>query len=80
MKTIGAYEAKTNLSRLLREVTRGESIKITRNGIPVAMLVPVHSEGKSEAKQVIAQIHSFRKGKKLGDLSIGELIKEGRRF
>jgi prevent-host-death family protein len=33
--------AKNNLSRLIRQVERGESVVITRHGKPVAQLVPV---------------------------------------
>jgi len=41
LKTIGAYEAKTHLPRLLDEVARGETITITKHGVPVARLVPL---------------------------------------
>ena len=34
------HEAKTNLSRLLEAVERGERVVITRHGIPTAELVP----------------------------------------
>ena len=40
MKRLGAYEAKTHLSRLLDEVEGGESFAITKHGRPVALLVP----------------------------------------
>ena len=40
METVGAYEAKTHLPRLLDRVARGEEIRITRNGRPIARLVP----------------------------------------
>jgi prevent-host-death family protein len=36
MKTVGAFEAKTHLNELLKRVSKGESIRITRRGIPVA--------------------------------------------
>jgi len=39
-ETIGAFEAKTHLSRLLREVSSGKRILITQRGKPVAELVP----------------------------------------
>lgn len=35
------HEAKTNLSRLLEAVARGERVIITRHGVPAAELVPV---------------------------------------
>ncbi|HMO50846.1 MAG TPA: type II toxin-antitoxin system prevent-host-death family antitoxin [Kiritimatiellia bacterium] len=37
---IGAFEAKTHLSRLLDDVEKGVSIIITRHGKPVAELRP----------------------------------------
>lgn len=40
-KEIGAFEAKTHLSKLLDEVERGERIYITRHGKRVAELAPV---------------------------------------
>jgi len=36
MKTVGAYEAKTRFGELLREVENGETIIVTRHGLPVA--------------------------------------------
>ena len=42
MKTTGVREVRLSLSRLLRDVKRGEEILITQNKVPVARLVPVH--------------------------------------
>ena len=39
------HEAKTNLSRLLEAVERGERVIITRHGIPTAELVPARPTG-----------------------------------
>lgn len=41
MRTVNIHEAKTQLSRLLADVARGEEVLIARNGRPVARLVPV---------------------------------------
>ena len=38
--TVGAYEAKTRLSELLKKAEAGEEITITKYGAPVAKLVP----------------------------------------
>ncbi|HEX5098147.1 MAG TPA: type II toxin-antitoxin system Phd/YefM family antitoxin [Polyangiaceae bacterium] len=38
---INIYAAKTQLSQLVRRVADGEEVVITRNGQPVARLVPV---------------------------------------
>jgi prevent-host-death family protein len=37
METIGAYEAKTHLPKLLERVIKGERITITKYGVPVAV-------------------------------------------
>jgi prevent-host-death family protein len=38
---IGAFEAKTRLSELLEQVSRGRTYRITRRGKPVAELRPL---------------------------------------
>ena len=39
-RTIGAFEAKTRLSELLEQASRGRTIVITRRGRPIAELRP----------------------------------------
>ena len=46
MVTVNVHEAKSNLSRLLRQVEAGEEIVIARNGKPVARLAPIKNRGK----------------------------------
>jgi len=41
LKQVNMHEAKTNLSKLVAQVERGEEIVITRAGTPAARLVPV---------------------------------------
>jgi prevent-host-death family protein len=41
MKSVNVHEAKTHLSRLLEDVSRGEEITIAKAGKPVAKLVPI---------------------------------------
>lgn len=80
MKTVGSYEAKTHLSRLLDEVARGEEVTITKHGVPVAVLVPPAGKARRSAREVIEELKEFRKGVTLGeDLTIRQLIEEGRR-
>jgi prevent-host-death family protein len=78
MRSVGSYEAKTHLPRLLEEVARGETITITKHGVPVARLVPVDASRSRDVREVIAALREFRKGKTLGDTTVGELIREGR--
>jgi prevent-host-death family protein len=40
-KIVNIYQAKTQLSRLVDEASKGEEIVIARNGKPVVKLVPV---------------------------------------
>jgi prevent-host-death family protein len=80
MKTIGAFEAKTHLNQLLQRVAKGETIRITLRGVPVAKLVPADADEKEDARQLAAGIRQLRQGAVLGKISIRELIDEGRRF
>ncbi|HEY0302706.1 MAG TPA: type II toxin-antitoxin system prevent-host-death family antitoxin [Rhizomicrobium sp.] len=40
MSSVGAREANRSFSRILKEAENGKSVTITRNGKPVARLVP----------------------------------------
>ena len=81
MQSIGAYEAKTHLPRLLDRVAKGESLTITRHGRPVARLVPVENEARDRARQAARRILERRA--RLNTTSVSELIDtvhEGHRF
>jgi prevent-host-death family protein len=78
MKTVGAYDAKTHLPKLLELVGKGEKIIITRHGVPVAVLQPAASSKRTPVREVIDQLKQFRTGHHLGKLSIREMIEEGR--
>lgn len=41
MTQVSVHEAKTHLSRLLRDVERGEEVVIARDGQPIAKIVPL---------------------------------------
>lgn len=79
MRTIGAYEAKTHLPRLLDEVANGESITITKHGVPVARLVPPGNKQR-DVRGVIAELLELQQENTLGDITVRELIDEGRRY
>ena len=44
MVTVNIHQAKTQLSKLLSLVARGEEVIVARAGTPVARLVPYHPE------------------------------------
>lgn len=80
MKTVGAYEAKTHLPRLLDEVAAGETITITKHGVPVARLVPPDSSRARNVREVIQALRAFREGNVLGEgVTVRDLMNEGRR-
>lgn len=80
MATFGAYEAKTHFADLLRRVEAGERIRITRNGRPVADLVPADPSASTSTDDVVDELLAFGRGHELGpDLTVRGLIEAGRR-
>lgn len=58
---IGAYEAKTKLPELLRQVQAGKRYTITNRGKAVAELGPPAVERQPSAKAAIGAFQAFRK-------------------
>lgn len=54
MAQYNVHEAKTNLSRLLDEMERGEDVVIARAGRPVARLVPLGRAGSARVPDTYA--------------------------
>ncbi|MGA2797610.1 MAG: type II toxin-antitoxin system prevent-host-death family antitoxin [Thermoguttaceae bacterium] len=79
MITIGLSEAGSQLPKLVDRVAQGELITITKQGVPVARIVPVANQNNSDMAQVIQDIKECRKGRRLEGLTIREMIEEGRR-
>jgi prevent-host-death family protein len=82
MQTVGAYEAKTHLPKLIRRVQKGERVTITKHGVPIAVIQPADADKPKrhvETKAVIEELRRFRENKTLGGMSIRELIEEGRK-
>lgn len=70
--------ARKQLAQLLQRVACGETITITRHGVPVAKLVPVERGEEMAPAEAASQLHEFAQGGGLDGLSIRELIDEGR--
>ncbi len=79
MGTVGAYEAKTHLPKLLERVLKGERITITKHGVPVAVLQPSDAEQKVDTKSIILELRRFREKNTLGDMLVRDMLEEGRR-
>lgn len=76
MNIVGSYEAKTHLPQLIDRVLQGETVQITRHGVPVANLVPV--DKRLTSIDIIHKLRQFRKGKTLEGMSTRALISAGR--
>jgi prevent-host-death family protein len=78
MEQVGSYEAKAHLAELLDKVERGESILITRNGRPAALLSPPPRSRSSTVEQTIADLREFGKRYTLR-MDLRTAIEAGRR-
>ena len=81
--TVGTFEAKTHLSALLERVARGETITITKNGVPVARLAPLTRQfrrPRPSHRDVVDAMRELRKEIKPGTIDIEDLIAEGRGY
>jgi prevent-host-death family protein len=81
VKRVGLFEAKTHLSKLVEQASRGESFEITRHGRTVARLVPGEDQTSTMTPgQAVERIRAIQSRSTLGkDLTIRQLIDEGRR-
>ena len=78
---IGAFEAKTNFSKLLEETEQGVDFVITRRGKPVAKLIPFQQKPEMTRKEAFEKLVEMRKlyRGKPGSFSIREAIEDGRK-
>jgi len=79
---IGAYEAKTHLPRLLREVAEGQHFTITLRGKPVAELKPaVPAEKQTHEEAVKAMIEFMDRPNRpfISAQDLKNMIDEGRK-
>jgi prevent-host-death family protein len=76
---IGAYEAKTRLPELLRQVKAGRRFTITNRGEAIADLVPSEAGRTRNHKAVIEKFQKFIDANPVrGRVNVRELIEEGR--
>lgn len=80
-REIGAFDAKAQLSKLLREVREGQRYTITVRGEPVADLVPYAGNSISGLARAAA-VEEMKQFKKIQGISGDEIegwIAEGRK-
>ena len=80
MPEFGAYEAKTHLPKLLERVQNGERFIITKHGRPVAELRPISTHSRERREGIIERMKKFQASHRLGEITIRELIDEGRKY
>ncbi len=52
MTTVNIHEAKTNFSRLVERVSKGETIVIAKAGKPVAKIVPLNEAKADKSRRL----------------------------
>lgn len=57
--TVGAYETKTHLADLLRQVREGQGFTITQRGEPVADLLPAGTAIRRNGAAAAVQMQRF---------------------
>jgi prevent-host-death family protein len=77
IRKVGAYEAKTYLPSLLDDVAAGQTITITKHGVPVATLSPIRANAE-RARVAAEELKKFRRDHHLSGIAVRELIEEGR--
>jgi len=72
MRDIQASEAKTHLLQILDEVERGETVRITRHGRPIARIVPETNRRQAEIDKAVANIRALRQ--RTGKVTTEEIL------
>ena len=75
---IGAFDAKTRLSEILRKVDQGERFTITVRGRPVADVVPSQLKGRLRAAEAVRRLLAMPKIMGISPETVKEWIEEGR--
>ena len=76
-REVGAYDAKTHLPQLLRDVEQGDRITITVRGKPVAELVPA-GRTVGRAGDAVRAMQQFEPVRGVDPQTVADWIQEGR--
>jgi len=77
MPELGAYEAKTHLSKLLERVQKGERFVITKHGHPIAELIPIGERDSEVVKQAVNDLRSLKSELRKRNVHLKDLLNEG---
>jgi prevent-host-death family protein len=75
---IGAFEAKTKLSEILRKVEQGERFTITLRGRSVADIVPSQVKDRQRVAEAVRRLMLMPKIEGISPETVKEWIEEGR--
>jgi prevent-host-death family protein len=78
---VGAFEARTHLPELLRQVRDGMSFTITQRGVAVADLVPTGTQSRQIGNDAALRMREFMKqgaGQRVSAADIKAMVNEGR--
>ncbi|MGD0097789.1 MAG: type II toxin-antitoxin system prevent-host-death family antitoxin [Terracidiphilus sp.] len=75
---IGAFDAKTKLSEILRKVEQGERFTITVRGRAVADIVPSQLKDRRRAVEAVRRLQAMPKIEGISPEMVREWIEEGR--
>jgi len=78
-KVVNVVEAKNKLTQLLRRVERGESITITKNGEPTAILISMKAYDQLRRQAAVNRLRELRAELKNPDWNAQEIYQESRR-
>lgn len=76
---IGAFDAKTRLSEILRKVEQGERFTITLRGRAVADVVPTQARNQRAIDEAVERLINFPRIKGVAGDTVLEWIREGRK-
>lgn len=87
MESVGLFEAKTHLSKLIARAERGEETIITRHNRPVAKIVPISKVSPELVQQRLEAVKGMQaigrqmiaRGGPITEDEILEWVREGRR-
>ena len=75
-KYVNMHEAKTQLSRLVARVERGERIVIARDGVPVATLAPPPRSTGRRGPDPLLDVDAYAYDGPIGDAGNGAIDRD----
>ncbi len=79
MVTVGVDKARTEFAGLLQRVLKGESVTITKHGVPLAKLIPAQKTACLSIEETIDALFKHQTKTRQNRRSAPEMIEEGRR-